>query len=131
MGVSVAQHLFCEGKPKSLDALLLNSLLLGRADVQIVPVGGKYGMRAFIEGRLSDYETPPSFIGFRDRDFDKEPPEDISLIRERESGKPIWLTHRACAESYLLDGALIHEYWHDSSLGPSWRHGPSRGKRNS
>jgi hypothetical protein len=41
--------IFCEGRPGSLDDLLLGSLIAG-GQVLIKPVGGKHGMRAFIEG---------------------------------------------------------------------------------
>ena len=73
--------IFCEGRPGSLDDLLLGHLVpVGRVFIQ--PVGGKRGMRAFMEGYLGSYrELQPGYMGFCDRDFDAEPPEHPQLIR--------------------------------------------------
>ena len=117
--------IFCEGQPDSLD-----SALLGRVkppDAQISPVGGKYGMGAFIQGRISGYKPNqcPDCLGFRDRDFDIEPPDKPELIRfsKPQNKIPIWLTHRACIESYFIDAKLLHDYWEQSAIGPRWQHG--------
>ena len=86
--------IFCEGRPGSLDDLLLGHLMpAGRALIQ--PAGGKQGIRAFIEGYLGSYPgAQPSYLAFRDRDFDFEPPERPHLIR-LPGEKPIWLSYRA------------------------------------
>jgi len=113
--------LFCEGKPDSLDYIFLSYLAVGT--VQICPGGGKYGLNAFVEGRLSSYGVnTPQYLVVRDRDFDAEPPASVQLI-EYKGEKPIWLTYRACIENYLLDAELLHQYWTTSSVGPEWRHG--------
>ena len=65
---SASKIIFCEGRPGSLDDLLLVHLVpVGR--VLIKPVGGKHGLRAFIEGYLGSYpdELQPDYLGFRDR----------------------------------------------------------------
>ena len=122
---------FCEGGSESLDIRLLNRLLLEHPNTLVVPVGGKWGIRSFVEGRLSIFPTDsqPEFVAFRDRDFDALPglsPELIDLPGE----KPIFLSHRACVESYLLGADLIHEYWERHHReAPEWRHGPSPGSR--
>lgn len=119
---SATPLLFCEGKPNSLDYLLLQRLATG--PVQICPVGGKYALNAFMEGRLSSFgDHPPAFLGVRDRDFDVEPPEAPSLI-ELSGEKPLWMTHRACIESYFLDPELLHQYWSFCATGPQWKYGP-------
>jgi hypothetical protein len=116
---------FCEGRPSSLDDLLLAHLLpIGR--VQIKPLGGKHGMRAYIEGYLDTYsvDAQPSYLGFRDRDFDVEPPDHPQLIR-LHGQKPIWLSHRTAIENYLIDADLIRQYWVERENAPGWAHGPA------
>ncbi len=120
--------LFCEGEPASLDYRLLSRLLRGRPPTTlIVPSGGKQGLRSFIRGRLEGYSTPPSYVAFRDRDFDAEPPAAVALISPLP-GRPVFLTHRAAIENYLLDAALIDSYWTTlSQSAPNWNHGDSPG----
>ncbi len=115
---------FCEGRPKSLDDLLLGHIMpLGQVYIQ--PVGGKYGMRAFIEGYLGSYGgAQPGYVGFRDRDFDVEPPEHPELVR-LPGEKPIWLSHRAAIENYLIDADLFRQYWTERESTPGWVHGPA------
>ena len=116
--------IFCEGRPGSLDDLLLWHLLpVGQVLIQ--PVGGKYGMRAFIEGYMGSYpESQPDYLGFRDRNFDVEPPELPQLIR-LAGEKPIWLSHRAAIENYLIDADLFRQYWTERESAPGWAHGPA------
>jgi hypothetical protein len=120
--------LFCEGMPESLDARLLNHLLRGQTKKLVIASRGKYGLRSFIDGYLASYLATPTFFGFRDRDFDVEPPNTVALI-VLPGRKPIYLSYRACVESYLLDPALIDTYWveNDRLGGRVWRHGPSPG----
>ncbi len=115
--------IFCEGQPNSLDSIFLSNILAPGVAL-IRPVGGKNGMKAFIEGYLSGYPTDrqPNYIGFRDRDFDAEPPEEAQLI-EFSGAKPIWLTHLACIENYLIDSTLIWQYWHERESVTTWRYG--------
>lgn len=116
--------IFCEGRPGSLDDLLLWHLLPA-GQVLIQPVGGKYGMRAFIEGYLGSYpRSQPDYLGFRDRNFDVEPPERPQLIR-LPGEKPIWLSHRAAIENYLIDADLLWQYWTERESAPGWAHGPA------
>jgi hypothetical protein len=116
--------IFCEGRPESLDDLLLGHIVpLGQVLVQ--PVGGKYGLRAFIEGYLGSYRgAQPHYVGFRDRDFDVEPPERSELIR-LPGEKPIWLSYRAAIENYLIDADLLWQYWTERENTPRWAHGPA------
>lgn len=110
---------FCEG---DLDSVLLHQIIpAGKAEIKAT--GGKHGMRAFIEGHLRGYETnQPVYFGFRDRDFDVEPPDSPQLIR-LHGAKPIWMSYRACIESYFIDSQLLYEYWTESAAGPKWGHG--------
>jgi len=118
------RQVFCEGQPNSLDVAFLNRVIpIGKAEV--IPAGGKYALRAFIQGRMSSYGSPeswPDYLAFRDRDFDAEPSETPGLIR-LEGKTPIWLTYRACIESYFINSQLLHDYWAESATGPRWRHG--------
>jgi hypothetical protein len=116
--------IFCEGRPHSLDDLLLKHIMpVGRILIQ--PVGGKHGMRAFIEGYLGSYPgTAPDYLGFRDRNFDIEPPEQPTLI-SFPGEKPIWLSHRTAIENYLIDADLFWQYWTERENTPGWQHGPA------
>lgn len=120
--------LFCEGEPQSLDYRLLSSLLRDRPPTTlIVPLGGKQGLRSFIRGRLAGYTNPPPYVAFRDRDFDVEPPDDVTLISPQPD-RPIYLTYRAAIENYLLDATVIDRYWTTlSKNAPKWNHGDSPG----
>jgi hypothetical protein len=115
--------IFCEGKPSSLDYLLLNHILpIGQ--VRIRPVGGKFGIRAYVQGYLATYQqsTPPPYIVFRDRDFDIEPPDTPQLI-EQKTGSSVWMSYRASIENYLIDADLLHQYWAERQNTPKWAHG--------
>ena len=114
---------FCEGRPGSLDDLFLGHLM-PMGQVLIKPVGGKQGMRAFIEGYLDSYpeETQPTYLGFRHRDFDVEPPEQPELVR-LPGAKPIWLGYRAAVENYLIDADLIRQYWKERESTSGWQYG--------
>lgn len=114
--------LFCEGRPHSLDDLLLSRLIPG-SQVLVKPVGGKYGMKAFIDGYLGSYPSnEPNYIGFRDRDFDSEPPPSPELVR-LHGAKPIWMSYRAAIENYFIDADLIHRYWVEREQTPDWSYG--------
>jgi hypothetical protein len=120
--------IFCEGRPRSLDDLLLGHLMpIGQ--VLIKPVGGKRAMKAFIEGYLGDYDVEgrPNYLGFRDRDFDFEPPEQPQLIR-LPGEKPIWLSHRTVIENYFIDADLIRQYRLERENAPGWSYGPALSK---
>ncbi len=120
--------LFCEGKPDSLDYAIL-ARLVGNPNI-VIPAGGKYGLGAFIQGRLSSYVSQkPSYLAFRDRDFDAVPPSEIKLIMPFPT-KPVLFSHRACIENYLLDATLIYDYWNEMALGPKWKHGESPSIQN-
>ncbi|MBM4423631.1 MAG: DUF4435 domain-containing protein [Chloroflexi bacterium] len=113
--------IFCEGKDDSYDSRLLDRLLESSGP-RIVPIGGKFGFNAYIDGYLSSYSQKPPFIAFRDRDFDLKPSAQPSLIRIPGS-KPIWATYRACVESYLIDTELIRDFWREKANGPKWEFG--------
>ncbi len=116
--------IFCEGRPGSLDDLLLGHIMpLGQVLIQ--PVGGKHGLRAFIEGYLGSYRgAQPDYVGFRDRDFDVEPPEQPELVR-LAGEKPIWLSYRAAIENYMIDADMLWQYWAERENAPGWAHGPA------
>ncbi len=124
MGIICGAMVFCEGKPSSLDFTVLDRLLT-KKPVAIVPAGGKQGMRSFIDGRLSNTRDQPPYLAFRDRDFDRKPPQKPCLIPL--TGKPIFLSFRACIENYLLSANLLDRYWRESARGPRWNYGPSPG----
>jgi hypothetical protein len=102
--------IFCEGdsdSSDSLDALFLRHLVPGEK-AYIETAGSKSTLRAFIEGYLANYNTSqPSYIGFRDRDFDFEPTNETPQLFRLSGEKPIWLTYRATIENYLIDTDLL------------------------
>jgi len=123
-----APIIFCEGSASSLDIRLLARLMRGCRPALFVPVGGKHGLRAFIDGHLATRASRPRYLAFRDRDFDVEPPRKQELIH-LGGPKPIFLTYRSCVESYLIDAELIDLYWafhNENSL--RWGHGGSPGR---
>jgi hypothetical protein len=118
------KFVFCEGQQNSLDSILLSNIFpLG--EIYICPVGGKHSMPSFVDGYLERYTVnKPQYIGFRDRDFDVEPPEKPGLIK-LNGKKPIWLTYFACIESYIVDSHLIFKYWTEREDAPGWTLGKS------
>lgn len=71
--------LFCEGQPESFDYAILKRLV--NTSEVVIPAGGKYGLGAFIQGRLSTYQNQlPLYLAFRDRDFDANPTLAVQLI---------------------------------------------------
>ena len=116
MSVVSGKIVFCEGIPTSLDSLLLNRLLdkISGERVTIVGSGGKFTFSVFATGYFAQRGTANQpYLVFRDRDFDRRPSGNIQLL---EFGRlPMFLTHRACIENYLLDAALIHAYWTEGS----------------
>jgi hypothetical protein len=106
--------IFCEGKNNSCDYELLNWTILTGTGPAIVPLGDKYRFNAAIEGyfaeRVANDIPLPSIIAFRDRDFDIRPMPEPSLSRLR-GNKPIFATHRACVENYVLDVELFELGW--------------------
>ena len=123
--LSKIKLLFCEGTPDSYDYAILNSLRKN-STTKVVPSGGKFSLGAFIQGYIYDYEKEPSYLAFRDRDFDKEPTPTPQLISLFEN-KQVFLSYRACIENYLLDATLIDTYWSESAEGPNWKYGESPG----
>ena len=105
--------IFCEGKQTSLDSQLLNRIVdnLPGDKPTIVGAGSKFTFSVFAEGYFfPDEVVNQRFIIFRDRDFDAVP--NSANIQLLQFGRqPIFLTHRACIENYLLDENLIHTYW--------------------
>jgi hypothetical protein len=121
---STSKIVFCEGKPDSLDYLLLTQILpLG--SVRIQPVDGKFGLQAYIRGYLATYpdNAQPVYVAFRDRDFDAEPPETPQLIPLKEP--LLWMSYRAAVENYLIDADMLHRYWAERERTPEWKHGPA------
>lgn len=126
--------LFCEGRPQSLDALLLNRIC--PVGVLVVPARGKGSIARFVEGYLdpggkkvvSGGQDSTDFKIFRDRDFDVEPPPQPALIRFGKPDRPLLLSYRTCVENYFLEGALIHAYWEFLHKNADhWTFGPSQG----
>lgn len=97
---------FCEGGPGSVDIRLV-SLLVESPAVLVVPAHGKRGIRAFAQGYRASESHDTSHIIFRDRDFDAEPESDQALLECRGH---MYLTGRACVESYMLDARLLFDY---------------------
>lgn len=115
---------FCEGVAGGLDTTLLSYRIIPPGDQTLIkPVGGKYAMRAFIEGYLANFEkVMPNYLGFRDRDFDILPTDKPALIR-LTGDKEIWTTHKSCIESYFVDAELLYQYWSNGAQNTTWKYG--------
>jgi hypothetical protein len=103
--------IFCEGKEGSYDSELIKKVIsdLNEKPV-IVGAGGKFSLINFIDGYFHpDNFSKYRYVVFRDRDFDKEPTENVQLLQLYSNY--MFLTHRACVENYLLDANLIDNYW--------------------
>lgn len=126
--VSAGTIIFCEGKPNGLDDSLLQSLNLP-ANVLIKPSGGKRSLAVYAQVELAKYDSDkPSYLTFRDRDFDAKPPDRIQLIRPFGNKKPVFYTYFACIENYLLDAQVMNAYWQEfDSTALRWNYGPSPG----
>lgn len=112
---------FCEGKPNSLDARVLQRLDIPS---RTWPAGGKRGINAFVDGALSGQGSPaPTYLIFRDRDLDAQPPAAPVLIQLPGTSKRTFTTYRACIESYLISPDLLHEFWNlppqTTAFGPA------------
>jgi hypothetical protein len=118
-------RLLCEGKPDSLDYLLLQRLV-GGTSFEVKPAGSKNGLLNFMDGFAAADSQRAHLVAFRDRDFDAEPGASAKLLQLRQSNaRPIYMSHRTCVENYLLDPMLIHQYWDECTRGPKWTRGPS------
>lgn len=116
--------IFCEGISSSLDRMLLCRIRPSLSG-SIIPMRGKGGLKRFIEGYLeAQADRSLRYVAFRDRDFDLLPPESSDLLQP-EKDLPIYLSHRTCVENYLLDGALLDQYYRAYSA--DWKFGPSLG----
>lgn len=97
--------LFVEG---SLDVQVLYPVLQGSPALKLG--GPKYGLRT---RALTDRRENKILAGYlRDRDFDFDPPVDMSTptIDSEESGTPFgWRWARHEIENYLIDPALVQE----------------------
>ena len=85
--------LFCEGTNSSIDRKILLKICPPDGERTVVPLGGKYGSPAFIDGYRSkgnvlsaeaEAVIQPKFICLRDRDFDFAiQPDHIPRLLER------------------------------------------------
>lgn len=124
MAVPKGPFVFCEGV---LDEILLQRVIVGSSTITVKPIGSKDGFTHRIEGYLSGTgktdTSQTTYIALRDRDFDHHDiPSKCQLIERDKKGKPVnqwvFLTYRACIESYLIDAELIHRYWDHLHSGP-------------
>lgn len=140
MGViSQGKVIFCEGNENSLDRSVLSAILgsIPSSNCTIVPVGTKFELARFIQGYFRGAsQAQVSYLVFRDRDFDAVPTYDsprLLQLEGREGQNQPWLSYRACIENYLLNSALIHEYWRSEYQrrleypSSQWGHGDSPG----
>lgn len=119
--------IFCEGTPSSLDFAVLQHIRTPKAGL-IVPIGGKGGLQRFIDGYQRVHDNPQRYIVFRDRDFDLRPPDDSALLTLPDGPKHIFLSYRTCIENYLLDAALLDQYFiYCQKNALKWKFGPSPG----
>lgn len=121
MSVVQSRIVFCEGKSGSLDYALLNRLIGDTTAITIIPAGSKFTFSAFAQGYFFSQESivdqsqviNQPYLVFRDRDFDEIPTQVVQLLplSVQQVNRPIFLTHRAAIENYLLDATLLDRYW--------------------
>jgi hypothetical protein len=75
----ITTYLLCEGSKNSFDRQILFKVKTGVSGVEIQPMGGKFGSGAYLQGFLGGMSKMPSYLTFRDRDFDADVPATPSL----------------------------------------------------
>lgn len=100
--------LFCEGNRNSLDARVLEKLIGAGQQTLLIPVGGKRGMKAFMDGYAAQPRVMNNnyYRAFRDRDFDYRVPDSVELICDGQ----FWVSYRTTIENYLLSPQLLWDY---------------------
>jgi len=106
--------LFCEGNNSSIDLKILEKLFDNPPT--IIPLGGKFGSPAYINGYLNAGRVQKIEYCFllKDRDFDYLLPDEIKLIDAKKNngndGIFLYATYRASMENYLIDSNLLANY---------------------
>jgi hypothetical protein len=109
--MSTSVMLFCEGDNSSPDRKVLEKLFPNPPI--IVPLGGKFGSPAYIEGYLKAGRViqPKYAFLLKDRDFDYPIPETAQLIdakpKNGSNGRFFYATYRSAIENYLIDSQLV------------------------
>ena len=95
-------YLLCEGVKKSPDSQILNIVIDGIAGVELIPMGGKFGSGAYLQGFLGSLSNSNTlYLTFRDRDFDAPVPQNECLSQSPLQAK-VYMSYRSTIENYLL-----------------------------
>lgn len=98
-GMAATKVLFCEGR---FDAVVLGAVCSGLGAV-IRPVGGKYNLRAYVEGYRQGRAV--SYVAIRDRDFEREPDSSDPDLYDEGERFFIWGRHEI--ENYLIEPSVL------------------------
>lgn len=100
-------RIYCEGTSGSHDIQILNKVIDGLSNVEIVPLGSVRGARAIIEYKKnSDTVKADNYLFFRDRDFDRPIPSEPQLEFESDT----YYSYPNTIENYLLDVSCFYDF---------------------
>lgn len=114
--MSNKKYLFCEGEKGSLDIQLLNKLPFNSMTTEIIPMGGKYSAGAFKNGFITALDGEnPTYILFRDRDYDMPFP-DVARLSPSPFSPNTYMSYCATIENYLINPKILLDYLSSEQL---------------
>jgi hypothetical protein len=111
----IATYLLCEGSKNSFDRQILDTIVADISGLEIHPMGGKFGSGAYLQGFLGAMSKMPSYLTFRDRDFDADVPVMPSLTISPYQ-KHVYMSYRATIENYLLTPTAVFDFCSDRNI---------------
>ncbi len=103
-------RIYCEGIIKGHDKNILEKVIEGLSQIEIVPIGSIRGAGAIIQYKEKHEVVKSDFyILFRDRDFDKAIPEN-PVLEQDDGRKYCYYSYRNTIENYLFDTSLLYQF---------------------
>lgn len=112
----MGKYILCEGGKNSYDRKILDIIVTKMEGIDIIPMGGKLGSGAFLQGFLGSLDKHPSYLTFRDRDFDADVPETVCLTQSPYQ-KKVYMSYRTTIENYLLLPENIFNFCQKKEIG--------------
>jgi len=107
--------IYCEGKKGSHDYDILEKIIAGLPNIQIEPIGSIRGARSIIQYKEGGVTKSNFYILFRDRDFDKPIPSEVTLELDKK-GDYCYFSYRNTIENYLFDIFLFFSFLQSNKL---------------